>query len=374
MKTFPTLYKKTSVGKDQEWTIGYDGNVIITRWGQCGGVIQETRDVIKTGKNLGKKNATTAQEQAALEAAAQWEKKLKKGYVKSLKEARAGGTDACIEGGVLPMLAKSYSDDGDKIVFPAAAQPKLDGHRCIAVIDDAGEATLWSRTRKRITSMPHIERDLEKLGWVGVVLDGELYNHDYRDHFEDLTSLIRPEEPKPGHEVVQYHIYDVVDADAGYGERWHMLQDRTSWPTSLVPVETLCVDDEDELMAAFEHFLAEGYEGAMVRNLLGKYKSSSSRSNDLQKIKEFKDAEFLVVGVEEGRGKLAGHAIFVCVIVVDDEPQKFRAKMKGETANLKQFWENPKLATDRMLTVKYQGLTKYGVPRFPVALRFREDL
>lgn len=49
-------------------------------------------------------------------------------------------------------------------------------------------------------------------------------------------------------------------------------------------------------------------------------------------------------------------------------------KMKGSLDSLIRYAENPELALGIMLTVKYQGLTKYGIPRFPVGLRFREDM
>lgn len=135
-------------------------------------------------------------------------------------------------------------------------------------------------------------------------------------------------------------------------------------------VETLVVHNEDELMEAFDHFIAEGYEGCMVRNMDGLY--VNKRSYDLQKIKEFDDAEFRVVGVKVGtKGSMAGKAVFICEI---PNVETFDCKMKGSLDSLIQYAEKPELAIGRMLTVKYQGFTKYNIPRFPVGLRFREDI
>lgn len=369
MKKLPTLYKKSSKGADQEWEIATEDNAIITRWGQVGGAIQETRDVVAQGKNVGKKNETTPAQQAELEAQAQWEKKLKKGYVQTLDDARAGKVDDVIEGGVAPMLAHRFDEQGHKISYPCYVQPKLDGHRCIAVVKD-GKCTLWTRTRKPITSMVHIQRAIERLCFkVDLVLDGELYNHAYRDRFEELTSFIRDTKSKPGAEAVQYHIYDMADEGTFEQRYLKLLGPADDFGKELVLVETAVADDEDELMLAFEDFLKQGYEGAMARNGHGAY--VNKRSYDLLKIKEFMDAEFPVVAVEEGRGKLAGHAIFVCRTEAGAE---FRAKMKGETAALRKYFDDPSLAIGRQLTVKYFGLTnKNGVPRFPVALRFRDS-
>lgn len=363
----PKLFKKTSTGVDQYWQIGTEGNRICTHWGQVGGTEQMTQDTVESGKNIGKKNETTPVVQAQLEAQATWEKKLKKGYVKDLAAAQAGEIDECIEGGVFPMLAHKFSEQGHKIKYPCFAQPKFDGHRCIAVIRD-GKATLWTRTRKPITGLPHIVEALEKLRpQRDAVYDGELYSHEYRKDFEKLSHFIRSETPEPGHEIVQYHIYDAAMNDKPFKERYRYV--RGLGKGVLVSVETISVGDEDELMLAFERFLEQGYEGAMARNADGLY--VNKRSYDLQKIKQFDDGEFKVIGVEEGRGKLKGHAVFVC----EYEGRPFNAKMKGRLEDLKQYWEAPDLALGRMLTVKFQGYTKKNnVPRFPVALRFREDV
>lgn len=371
-KNFPTLFKLSSTGAVQEWLIHVEGNVIVTLWGQTGGIFQEAREVISVGKNIGKKNATTPAQQADLEAASQHEKKLKKGYVTSREAAEKGEVDVVITGGISPMLAQRFDEQGHKIKYPCYEQPKLDGHRCIAVVDADGKCTLWSRTRKPITSMVHIVGAIHRLGVSNVVFDGELYNHQYRNKFEHLTSFIRDTKVKLGAEVVQYHIYDMPSFPGTFEDRNRYLVNffDMTCEDSLVKVSTLTVGDEQELMTAFEHRLSQGYEGLMARNASGMY--VNKRSYDLQKVKEFKDSDYLVTGVEEGRGKLAGHAIFVCKTEAGVE---FRAKLVGDQEALKTYFENPETVIGRMLTVKYQGITqKSGVPRFPVALRFVETV
>src|SRR5574343_168256 len=145
MRTLPTLYKKTSTGATQMWSIGVDGNNIIVNFGQVDGKIQRTEEVISAGKNIGRSNETTPAEQALLEATAKWEGKIKKGYVEDVSRAEAGEKD--IDGGYDCMLAHKFADHGHKIKYPGYTQPKLNGHRCLAVIEN-GVATLWSRTRK----------------------------------------------------------------------------------------------------------------------------------------------------------------------------------------------------------------------------------
>jgi ATP-dependent DNA ligase len=372
-KTFPTLYKLTGTGEVQEWTIIVEGNKIFTRFGRHGGKIQESApDVITEGKNTGKKHARDPEMQAASEAQSKWEKNLKKGYVDSIEAAKAGAVSDLVEGGVWPMLAKVYSKAGSKIKWPAACQPKLDGHRCIAIVDAKGKCTLWSRTRKPINSLPHIVRAIEATGVRNVTLDGEAYNADYHDRFQELSHFIRQSEPIEGCEAVKYHIYDTA-ASENFAFRTAWLAQWLPKDTDvLVRVETILVANEDELMAAFAHYRSQKYEGCMVRNLGGLYEGHPThRSNDLQKVKAFQDDDWPIVGVVAGRGKLADCGIFVCET---KSGKRFEAKMIGELTELKQYLKHPEQFIGKLLTVQYQGLTDDGLPRFPVALRIREDL
>ena len=357
----PTLFKKTSTGAIQTWRVSVEGNRYWTDFGQQGGLIQTSEPTICIGKQ-----GRTDDEQALAEAQALFDKKLKKDYVRTLAEAQAGGASELVEGGILPMLAHKFSEHGDKLEYPCFVQPKLDGHRCIGMPD----GSLWSRTRKPITGVPHIVSTLQELDLPGA-LDGELYNHGYRDKFEELTHFIRQKTPAMGCGVVEYHVYDTI-GEGSFRERLAELTELFSGGSAYFDVklvETREVQNEEELMLAFEDFLAQGYEGAIARNAAGLY--VNKRSYDLLKIKQFDDAEFLCVGVEEGRGKMAGHGIFVCRA---EDGVEFRAKMKGEHAELKKYFEHPEAVIGRSVTVKYQGKTAYGIPRFPVALRLAASL
>lgn len=380
MKHFPTLYKKTSTGAIQFWHIyviphpdhsaGYE---IYTEYGQVEtSSPQLTVDAIFEGKNIGKKNETTPEQQAFKEAESRWKKQKKKGYVESIEAAEAEETDSLIEGGVVPMLAQKFSAHGHKIKYPCYVQPKLDGIRCIAIVKD-GRCTLWSRTRKRITSVPHIERELENAfrGRGEITLDGELYNHEMKADFEKIVSLVRQENPGEGHEMVQYHIYDLVNSVSPFSSRTEVIKDmfKNNYFIYCKFVHTDVVEHEDFVMDHFNSYRLLGYEGAMLRNADSLY--VNKRSYDLQKVKEFDDAEFRIVGIEEGRGKLTGHVgAFICL---NDKGKEFKAKAKGSTEKLAEYFQNHSLWTGKWLTVQYQGLTgKEKVPRFPVGIAIRD--
>lgn len=361
-----TLYKKTSTGKIQTWRTWVEGSTIYSESGQLDGKKILSTDVIKEGKNIGRSNETTPEQQALAEAHSNWESKLKKGYVLKLKDAEAGKVDDIIEGGYVAMLAQDYAKHGHKIKFPCAVQPKLDGIRCTST-----GSLLWSRTRKPITSVPHISHAIRKLDDLPDFLDGELYNHDFRNDFEQITRIVgQKKDVEPDHEKVQYHIYD-VPSDKPFMQRWQdLIKILSSKPASspLFLVPTLIAKSEEELIEITQQFIEQGYEGAMARNLDAPYEHK--RSYSLQKIKEFEDAEFRIIGMEEGRGKLAGHCgAFICET---EDGTEFKAKMSGDTAKLKEYWDHQLVYIGKLLTVKFQGLTgKNNVPRFPVGMRIR---
>lgn len=372
-----TLYKKNSKGGLQQWTIWTEGATIITEFGQVGGAIQRAEDPIPEGKNLGKKNATTPEQQAESEAVSKWEKQQKKeGYVIDRARAEAGETD---QKGEECMTAKSYGvyendvfvgDDLAKIKFPAAIQPKFDGHRARVRSD----VTMWSRGHEPIVvPVPHILKELrEKFGsGPAPKLDGELYNHDLHDEFELLSSICRQQKtPHEQHEVMQYHVYDVDEEGLTFMERHEFLQELLKDCTYLRPVETRIVNSHEEVLAAYKEWTALGYEGLMVRNLDSVYEGK--RSYGLQKLKGFRDAEYKILGINEGKGKLRGHAAtFTCD---GGNGETFEVKLKGEQAFLKQCWENHELWKGKEMTVRFQALTKTGVPRIPTGLRIREDI
>ncbi len=366
---FKKLYKQTSSGAIQEWHIAHAGNLVSVVFGQLNSPNLQTANELVTGKNIGKKNETSNSEQAELRAKQMYEAKLKKGYTEDLELAKS--TKNTLDA-VNPMLAFPIEKKEKHVVFPAYAQPKLDGMRCIAVVEDF-KCTLYTRTQKVINTLPHIVRQIEEacadLQCSDIVLDGELYNHDLKDDFNRLMSLIKRDETHPDCEVIEYHLYDAVDNDMGYRERIWNYADiaNANNSTHLVATDSIEVNSREELESYFHIFLKQGYEGAMYRNPAIGYENK--RSASLLKVKVMDDAEFTIIGVNEGKGKLAGKAgTFVCLT---PEGKEFKAKLKGAIDDLTEYLVNFDKYNGKSLTVQYQGLTPDGIPRFPVGLRIR---
>ena len=385
----PKLFKLTSTEKIQVWEISTEGNKLIVIQGQLEGKKQRYEEVIKTGKNIGRSNETTSSQQAEANAKAKWEKKHNKDYHLSIEDCKKKKKIAN-KGGYLPMLAQSYNKHADRhLKYSCYVQPKLDGLRCIAT-KTKNKVKLWFRSGKEITTMSHIAKDLHKIMKEGDIFDGELYAH--KEDFNTFTGAIRANKNLNSEitEKIKYHIYDYPRIEGlieknGFKERLAVYSSLNVNNKYLQTVETVLVENFEQAMELYKRFIEEGYEGIMFRNIDMPYEQK--RSYNLLKYKEFIDDEFIIIEIEEGKGILAGHVgAFICRIepnrVLNDIGGKevtfgtkeglIRAKMKGKTEHLKYLYEHKKECIGKPLTIKYQNLSKDGVPRFPVGKEIRE--
>ena len=212
---------------------------------------------------------------------------------------------------IKPMLA--YKVDAKPVDWTNKVymQPKLDGVRCLIQLNDKGEVYAYSRTGKPWLNIAHILEDLEYFFEIhpDVVLDGELYNHDLKDDFEKIISLVRKQKPTDqqrleASELVQFHCYDYVETvmNESYSYRKDQLctSDMYSECVKFVPT-TLVVEDQAQIQHQLN--LDEGYEGSILR-LDGPYQCK--RSYNLQKFKDFHDTEATIIGYVDGKGKREG--------------------------------------------------------------------
>lgn len=368
MKKFTTLYARTSTGKVQVWKITANGPTFYTEEGLQGGAMTRSKPTACKGKNIGRSNETTPEQQALLEAQAKWQKKIDAGYFEDIKDI---DNETFFE----PMLAHKYEDYKDDIVFPVYAQPKLDGIRCIA-----RKSGLWSRNGKRFVACPHIERALATLfeAEPDLVLDGELYCDKLANDFNKICSLVKRSKPdlddlKAAAQGIQYWIYDMRDlnADLIFSERTNALLDLSLGPKRdpcLQIVPTVECVDPAELDACYTRWLADGYEGQIVR-LDKPYENK--RSKNLLKRKEFQDDEFKILDIVEGEGGRTGTAGYVELKTKDGKP--FKSNIKGNFDFLKQVLRDRKKLIGSTVTVRFFCLTPDGIPRFPYVVAFARE-
>lgn len=374
----PTLYKTTSSGSLRQWRVWSSGADVYTEHGQVGGKLQISKDTVK-GKSKGRSNETTAEQQAALDAEHLRDAYIKRGYSET-RGAAEKTTNALPA--ILPMLAHVYEDVKDPI-YPAYVQPKLDGVRCLAVVRD-GKCTLYTRSQKVIDTVPHVVAAIERISKLrkapNFVLDGELYNHELKGDFNRILGAIKRKGVGEDSHLVYYYVYDLPShrtLTAGplsfpFSHRIEVLTELIgAAPIPLVVVDTILVTREDDMRELAAKFMRDGYEGAMYRSTSGYYEGK--RSRHLLKVKTMRDGEFEVVGYTEGRGKLMGKVgAWVCKT---KDRVEFKAKMEGSLDDLPPFGSaDANSYIGQFLTVRYQGLTPDGSLRFPVGVKFKDEV
>ena len=222
------------------------------------------------------------------------------------------------------MLAYPVSAKPIDYSKPVFIQPKLDGVRCLIQCDN-GQITAYSRTGKVWKNIDHILFNLKPFFHFNpnVVLDGELYNHDFKDDFESIISMVRKTKPTDedrsiSEKHVEFHCYDIVNRKMKFSTRNEWLKSNLQYNHCVKYVKTLCV--YSKVQAHIEHAsnLQRGYEGSIVR-LDTPYQCK--RSHSLRKFKDFSDAEANIVGYEEGKGKRTG--TLGKFIMQDDDGNQF---------------------------------------------------
>lgn len=396
---FP-LYKQPARGGLRMWQVGFDGiDHLEIHYGVVDGAIQFDRTEVKL--NNSKRNM---QEQALLEARSRYLKKFREGY-EPAKETNSLQDQAIVLGTPThseAMKATHYHEGMIKH-WPVITQPKLDGIRMIASIEN-GVVVFRSRGNKFFTSLAHLSNDVAKLLALlptGSKLDGELYSSQLP--FQELCSALK--RVKKLHERVTEIEYWIFDVDLPplltatskdpilqpYEERYNILAKVMGYPligettsvknpyATLRLVPSQLAFSHTEIMQQHDLYVSQGYEAIMVKktayNLTPKdpdyaqalYKSG--RTQNILKYKEFQDEEVDIIGVQEAKGKQKGAVVFE---VQDARGNKFTSSMEGSLAQRREWFQHPELVIGKKLTIRFQELTNKGVPRIAVGVAIRD--
>jgi ATP-dependent DNA ligase len=358
LKRFPILYKYTEKGQIQQWQIVVEYGKFHTIEGIQGGKLTTSLSTFCTGKNIGKSNQTTDDEQALAEAAAKHQKKLDKGYNEVLTDKKNFFE---------PMLAHELNKY-EKLLFtvPTFIQPKLDGLRCISENN-----SLMSRNGKPYLACPHLYQS-------DVTLDGELYSHEYHDDFNKIVSLCKKQKPtqeelEESKEKVEFWAYDYPSFKGKFSKRYEQLKFKVALldNKSIRIVPTFRVKNQAEIEKYHEKFLGDGFEGSIIRLDLGDYENK--RSKQLLKKKDFVDEEFKIIGAEEGEGGRAGTIGFFIIQHDKVKDKTFKSNVKGDFDFLRDVWKDRKKYIGTKATIKYFNRTPDDVPRFPYIIKLNRE-
>ena len=365
MKRYGVLYKRNTNGSVNQWEIFTENNKFWTEEGLKGGVLTTSVPTVCEGKNIGRANETTPEQQSILEATAKMTKKIEKGYTKNVKDI-----DTSLKF-FAPMLAVKWNDYKDKITFPVLGSPKLDGARLVAQANG-----LTTRNGKSYVSCPHISEVLAPLflkhpSWK---VDSEIYSHEVP--FETIMSLVRKTKPTAedlaeSKRIVKIYIFDgmIDDINADFQTRFKTIKDEINKIIGkskyIIFIENEVLNNHAEVETAHTKYVSQGYEGIMLRIIGSKYENK--RSKNLLKLKNFFDEEYEIIEILEGQGNRSGMAGKIMCRMKDGKI--FGAGIRGGEDYYKELLKNKNKYVGKKVTVRYQELsTDEKIPRFPVAV------
>jgi len=269
---------------------------------------------------------------------------------------------------------------------------KLDGVRCLAMIDGDGDIKFYSRGGNEFLTLDNVKKDLEKLQLSSVVLDGELCMVD-GDGNEDFQSVMK-EINRKNHTIDTplFQIFDFLTLDeftnqSGNTElgmrltflRAALASNLGADVKHLKLLEQLLITDSDSFQVLFDQASVNGWEGLMLRknvSYVGK------RSKDLLKVKKFYDEEYIVKGIEFGEMRYIKEG----VEVEEEMVSNITIEHKGNTVGVgsgfsmderKKYFKNPELLMGKTVTIQYFEESKnkdgeYSL-RFPVLKHVYEN-
>ena len=272
-----------------------------------------------------------------------------------------------------PMLAYPVSDKPIDYNKPVFMQPKLDGVRCVIqaeftdVFKDM-KVKAYSRTGKEWKNIDHILFNLKP--WFAlnpdVILDGELYNHDLKDDFEKIISLVRKQKPTDidaleSADMVQFHCYDIIDETKTFLERNLFINQNVPRNHTIKHVDTWTVGSENQAKETHNQNLDNGYEGSILRTN-DVYKCG--RSWNLRKFKDFHDAEAEIIGWVEGKGKRRG--TIGKFIAADKDGNRFGMPVMDKFKYLQENFEEMQTWKGKIATFTYFERTNANSYRHPL--------
>ena len=346
------LYKLDSLGKVRVWEIKREENKIIVSHGREGGSMQGKEEEVRFGVA-----GRTVSEQIEFQINSMIKKRKDKGYVDNKSSVVKNPKNSL--GFHKPMLAGKI--DYDKITYSNCyVQRKYDGHRCLITMHN-GTAIAYSRGGKLITSINHILHEITGAGRLeeGETIDGELYVHGMA--LQDISSLVRTQKNQSPRLV--YHCYDLVSEDT-FPVRLNIIQGKMERLKYSLAVETFHVINQSSITNYFNHFRAEGYEGAIVRWGQSGYQDGK-RVKYLMKVKDFISKEYKVKNIVPSS---EGMARLVC----NSKGGEFKVFAHGTHVQKREILVNKEKYIGKYIVVEFAGYTNSGKPSQPVAVDWRE--
>ena len=241
------------------------------------------------------------------------------------------------------LLLKTYHDQN---ISDWVMSEKLDGIR--AYWDGKN---LLTRNGNKLYPPNWFIKDYPKFA-----IDGELWSK--RDDFENIASIVLDKTPTQNWKQIKHYIFEVPNQKGDLFERLSKVKPFISEYIKLIP--QIKIKDKKHLESYLKEIENKKGEGVVIRDPNTPY--IDHRTNKALKVKSYYDTECKVIGYTQGKGKFDGLVgSLKCQL---SNGIKFKI---GSGLSLKDRQNPPKIGTT--ITFKYQNLTKYKKPRFPIYLR-----
>ena len=269
------------------------------------------------------------------------------------------------------------------------ASRKLDGVRCLAIVDEEGSCKLYSRQGNEFTTLDNVKKAIEDTNIINVVFDGEICLVDENGN-EDFQSVMK-EIKKKDHTIENpvFKIFDMISLSVFNGSKSNMLlKDRLhmlrSWcgRVDSVYVEYLqqfVITGDDHFDTWIKMSADNNWEGVMLRKNVA---YEGKRSNNLLKVKKFHDEEYTVMGATNGDIRIVSEGKEKTINALSQIVIKHKGHQVGVGSGFsleqrKEFGKDHSKILGKTITVQYFEETKNqdgGISlRFPTVKHIYEN-
>lgn len=275
-------------------------------------------------------------------------------------------------GNLKPMLAKSSNNCQNSVLNKLMyCSRKLNGVRCMVKWSGDGVVTISRGGKNYDVAATKITAELYNYLKENpeIILDGELYHHG--TYLQVISGIARLETWEDRCDILEYWIYDIASDSMVFEKRLEILdelRDTFEGNPKIKVLEHIPTESWEEIQRLHDKWVSEGFEGLVARKP-DKVYEFGKRGSTMIKVKQYQDAEFLIVDYQDGLREED-----FCFICQTDDGKLFSAKPVGTREMKAEYISNIDDIIGKKGVVKYFEISKDGIPQQPVFQAVRIDL